>query len=1504
MQRREDGLQIAAQATERGGEDVARQALRSLREELALDIAAPRCGGGQLGGGGARVGHAQGLLRIAAAAVVGEHGVGDAGGFAVAGVVGRHSQELVALAGHAGEERSALGARDLPLPDLEIAAVLGDIDGDVPDAAGLVDRLPGQLEARVALRVAALGGDGQRRDRHIGIQAVDDRGAGDRRQGVEADAGGRRDDRARGGLAACADGVADESSRGLAVDSGRQQAALRIVQDLAGGGVDRLQQPGGDAALGIDAGAHPQHIALGGGEIEVALEDRPVGGDVDVDVAELDLAQAQAALVEVGVERRRQTDFADGGAGRVVELERVGQRAIARHVSRAVGRRKGLRALHAQGGIGISLRLCGLLQVGGELERLCTDGSEVGIQHADVPQVLLLGKGAGEHIETEEMRGLAGVPVVVGGIGGHRDRNLDLRAVAARAHFGVIDRCVRRVRVAGVPGGVAIPPLHLGKEAEQIGLGAVALAAFGEQDAAGERGVQAQHLRTGADGWRGALGPQQPRRLERGQPALDPWRLIRRQHGQRAGCRGVGQDGAAQLPGVGALFGDELVACERGDRREGVEAEGHRQGLFLREVDLGVGGEEPGGEALGDLVEAGCAFVEKTRCFPVGVKRVELVAQALEVVRDPLGQTGVGLDLEAGAGKAVRGEVEGIAGREVPTLGVDGAVERSPGHVGAHAGRGRGAIPLRRTIARDDRAIGSAADVGAEHDVGQAESLQQVRAVAQVGAADIEAQIGRVEVAQALQAEAVGGRIAGLDAARAADADRHVGGDAALDQVAVRLDDALAVRVGDDEVVQARRYMAQVEDGADVGGIQHLPAFGFDLELARARELDQRARREAGALDVHRDPAVLVVANAAPVGRDPGDRQRHQVGAQRDRNRRAALARAQQDVVVARLRAWHEHALVGRHRVAVGGIEDACRGHLVPADVDLVGTGRGRGIEPHPQGLACGDADLVEQGPVLAEDHRQRLGERERRHLHMQGGGGGRQVVGLARGQLEAGVGIGDLAFEDLVVDVRAHDDAPGAVLQRRQRRLEAGAVAAAAGQVADVRHLAERDVAEIPGVVGREVERVGPAAVGGVDRCVGDGELDLDLVADLGPGRHDDIGDDQIGRRRCFDAHRLCRRRGVVVVVAELQHLAARATAPDAGRVGHDEDVPGPFQVARRGETEAAGVAAPGRQAAAVLHVTEVAVLVEIQKAVPGQVDRVVPGALLRRRLAAEVLDPVGEPEVLAGDDAVGRGHRADLQVGRCGEPDRQRDLRHVVGLATELGHGVDAGLAQHRQAGAHGARKLVGDIPEDPGVGLEDEPEVAADRGRKRERGALGVALAGLQHPGPAIGIDEAHLPGAQQQFRFGPAVHQRGVAGVERGVAREVEAVEPLGDARGAVAAVGDGPGGGDGVAGAGLGLVEAEAVDLQVGLAKDDVERRLPWVAVAPVALEDRAGIEAVPGVGVVVAVRGRRCCDFVLPEAARVGGLSALVGDAGRQQVRVVPTVGDDVEVVPALGAGR
>ena len=90
----------------------------------------------------------------------------------------------------------------------------------------------------------------------------------------------------------------------------------------------------------VDAGADAQDEALALGEIEIALECADRIRDVNLEVAELEIAEAERARVEIGIELGDDAYFADrrGGSRRILELDGVGlSRALRDELLRAVG---------------------------------------------------------------------------------------------------------------------------------------------------------------------------------------------------------------------------------------------------------------------------------------------------------------------------------------------------------------------------------------------------------------------------------------------------------------------------------------------------------------------------------------------------------------------------------------------------------------------------------------------------------------------------------------------------------------------------------------------------------------------------------------------------------------------------------------------------------------------------------------------------------------------------------------------------------------------------------------------------------------------------------------------------------------------------------------------------------------------------------------------------------------------------------------------------------------
>ena len=177
------------------------------------------------------------------------------------------------------------------------------------------------------------------------------------------------------------------------------------------------------------------------------------------------------------------------------------------------------------------------------------------------------------------------------------------------------------------------------------------------------------------------------------------------------------------------------------------------------------------------------------------------------------------------------------------------------------------------------------------------------RAVAQLGNADVELDVGRVDVAQVLKRHAVRAAVAGQDEPRPAHADRHVGRDGLLDLEPIGCDRHLAVGVDDLDVVQAMRRARQVELGDDLVLLTKSVISGWYSAKPGITSLTI-------ALGWNWAPLIVVVTyllSPALIDLHVGDRQREQLG-QHAHGRvggRLGMA-ANQDVVDAGNRRRHD----------------------------------------------------------------------------------------------------------------------------------------------------------------------------------------------------------------------------------------------------------------------------------------------------------------------------------------------------------------------------------------------------------------------------------------------------------------------------------------------------------------------------------------------------------------------------------------------------------------------
>ena len=1243
--------------------------------------------------------HAGRAAQVGARAIVG-HGH-HRWAFAVAGVVGGQRQKLNQAPGRADVQARA--GRGLALPDGPVTALHPHIDGGVAHAraAWLFGDGPADLVVAPAGHHLA-GNDGGHRWR--GVQPAGDGVGVDRRLVVHQHAGLRVDLRTALRAKGAGHAVADETTALALGVVGRQQAAGGCLQHLAGFGIDGLQHPAGDAGGGIDARRHPDDETQRLAEVEIALVVGAVRRHRDVDAADLQVAQAEAARTQARIELGNDAHLVgrSGGLGRVLEAHGVGQLLARGHVLLAA---EALRATDRRSTLGLHR----LLQQG--LQGQWRDVA-VGRHRGVVRQrhVGIKAQPGRVDVESLEVGGVRQAEVEVLELGQRRDRDVVLAAVV---RFAVI---VAR-QLGHLAGRVAVPLVHLGEKRGQAGRALDGLARRADQHAGRQDAQHRDHLRVAPDRRRLVNRPQQAAVFQRGQIGGGPGGSIGRQVDQRRVGGGIGQDRAAQALGLGRLLGHKLGAGHRRGGRHHVEAErdeedGALVGHFHRRVveEIDHVSEDPAGAERTQAAGQGVGLGH------VGPGVVERALEGLEVTVGQRFQAWVGGHAEAHADVAPGADVQRVAGGQHPAVAVDFGIQAGPGHVGALA------------------VVGRAAQVGIEGEERQAVDLG---VVADIGRGEAHLDVGRVDVGQALQRDAVQPGLAGRQHPRAAQADGDVDRHRAFNQVAVGQHCHLAIGVDHCQVIQAVRLLAQVPDRDDGGGVDHLVAGGLDFGDARAHQLDQRTGLEAGAGDGGGHPAAV----AALVLLDVGDRERQRLHRQRHRHVAAgARAALHQHVVVTRQRGRDQRGRAGRQRVDRTGIEGKARRHVAIAHVDLVGHRRvGRGqLEAQRLVARHGDAEQL----LFTRRQRERL-----RHAQAQFGHGDGDHVGRC-GLVVALVD----AFVHLVEDVAAHDDAVLPGLGRGQRGQQLGGVAGTGGQPAAMAHLAQQHVAEIPGGVARQVQRIGPRT-GGIDsRRVGDGEAHGHRCAAGRQRRQVDVAHHQVGRRRQLDQHRVGRGGGVVVFGGGLEHLATRLMNA-AGHVGAHKDVVRADQVTRQPEVSGHAVAGTHGQRAVVHHLSEVAVGGGVEEGIGRQVDVVDPAGHAGGR-ATEVAHGVAQVQHLAGFYPLGRHHGGDAQVGGRAQRDVDRPYRGVVALVSELGHTV---LAEphltdlDRRCAAQVGQAL------DVGVGEGDQVERAVGVARQREGGRALVA-----GPGGQLAISRK-LGNLQ-------------VARVERRVARQIQAVVP--------------------------------------------------------------------------------------------------------------------------------
>ena len=285
--------------------------------------------------------------------------------------------------------------------------------------------------------------------------------------------------------------------------------------------------------------------------------------------------------------------------------------------------------------------------------------------------------------------------------------------------------------------------------------------------------------------------------------------------------------------------------------------------------------------------------------------------------------------------------------------------------------------------------------------------------------------------------------------------------------------------------------------------------------------------------------------------------------------------------------------------------------------------------------------------------------------------------------------------------------------------------------------HPAEEDVAKIPSGVRGKIDGIAPAAIGRVDRRIANAKADGHSLAHVALRRQFNLVELQISRWWRLDAQRLQGRRPIVLVEAELLNIAVGSCSPHPPRIGGNEDVITAGQVDRGCERELLAVAASRRQAATMAHVAKETVLVDIQEPVLGEIDQVIPLALIRRGLAALVFHLIVNRERLAGQHGIRSQHRGDLQIRWGRQANGQGDLNAVIAFIRELEYGIRAVRCNCWQSSTDGADGRLIWIANFGGICLENQLEITTDGGWEREACRIGDRFTRMQEAGLPVAI-----------------------------------------------------------------------------------------------------------------------------------------------------------------------
>ncbi len=183
------------------------------------------------------------------------------------------------------------------------------------------------------------------------VERVEDGWRVDRGFDVEGDRGLRVDACSVGCRLLGLDRVLHQTITGSVRVIGRQQSTLRILGSPTGLGINRRQSPHSAVACEVEKrhGIHEEALRLT--QVQTPAEGQPIGGHIYEDVAELHVAQPEAAQVEVVVEGLHDLDDLRGSGRRRLVLEANRERQGAGRGDETI-ESKALRAEHVVGVFG------------------------------------------------------------------------------------------------------------------------------------------------------------------------------------------------------------------------------------------------------------------------------------------------------------------------------------------------------------------------------------------------------------------------------------------------------------------------------------------------------------------------------------------------------------------------------------------------------------------------------------------------------------------------------------------------------------------------------------------------------------------------------------------------------------------------------------------------------------------------------------------------------------------------------------------------------------------------------------------------------------------------------------------------------------------------------------------------------------------------------------------------------------------------------------------------